>query len=74
MTYEQVGDMSAKTFRKSLKGLMTKRGTPKLMVSDNAQTFKATARWLQSIFKEAKVQDLLHNESIKWKFNLSRSP
>ena len=71
---ELVRDMTAKTFRKSLKGLIARRGAPKLMVSDNAQTFKATAKWLQSIFKEAKVQDLLHNESIKWKFNLSRSP
>ena len=71
---ELVGDMTAKTFRKSLKGLITRRGTPKLMVSDNAKTFKATAQWLQSVFKDTKVRDLLQNEDIQWKFNLSRSP
>ena len=71
---ELVKNMTAKTFRNSLKGLITRRGIPKLLVSDNAQTFKTTEKCLQSNLKDAKLQDLLHNENINWKFNLSRSP
>ena len=71
---ELVDDLTAKTFRKSLKSLMTRRGTPQLIVSDNAKTFQATARWLQSIVKNERVQDLLQEQKINWRFNLSRSP
>ena len=53
---------------------MTRRGTPQQIVSDNAKTFQATARWLQSIVRNEKVQDLLHEHEINWRFNLSRSP
>ena len=71
---ELVEDLTAKTFRKSLKSLMTRRGTPQQIVSDNAKTFQATARWLQSIVRNERVQDLLHEHEINWRFNLSRSP
>ena len=71
---ELVEDLTAKTFRKSLKSLMTQRGTPQLIVLDNAKTFQATARWLQSIVKNERVQDLLQEQKINWRFNLSRSP
>eukprot|EP00794_Sanderia_malayensis_P007378 gene7378-biopygen5953 len=71
---ELVEDLSAKTFRKSLKALIARRGTPQLIVSDNAKTFQATARWLQAIVNNERMQDLLQEQKINWRFNLSRSP
>ena len=70
---ELVNDMTASTFRKSLKGLVTRRGAPSLIISDNAKTFKATARWLKSIYKDKRVQEFLQEQKIDWKFNLSRA-
>eukprot|EP00795_Rhopilema_esculentum_P004932 gene4932-21272_t len=64
---ELVEDLTAKTFRKSLKSLMTRRGTPQLIVSDNAKTFQATARWLQSILDDEVLtpNHLVHGRRIK---------
>ncbi len=44
------------------------------MISDNAKTFKATAAWLKKFYEDQKIQNLLHEQKIHWKFNLSRSP
>ncbi len=68
---ELVEDLTSKTFRKSVKSLMTRRGTPQRMVSDNTKTFQATARWLQLIDKHAR---LTSRAEFNWRFNLSRSP
>ena len=40
---ELVPDLSAETFKQTLKKFTARRGTPSLMVSDNAKTFEATA-------------------------------
>ena len=71
---ELVEDMTAATFRRSLKNLITRRGTPEMIVSDNAKTFQSTAKWLKSIRKDNKTQSLLNDLGITWRFNLSRSP
>eukprot|EP00794_Sanderia_malayensis_P019633 gene19632-biopygen13903 len=56
---ELVRDMTAKTFRSSLKSLAARKGTPTMMVSDNAKTFKARAKWLEKIYKDASVGKIL---------------
>eukprot|EP00794_Sanderia_malayensis_P010622 gene10622-biopygen7761 len=70
---ELVRDMTAKTFRSSLKSLAARRGTPTMMVSDNAKTFKATVKWLEKIHKDASVGKILNEQKITWKFNLARA-
>eukprot|EP00794_Sanderia_malayensis_P016738 gene16738-biopygen14130 len=51
-----------------------RQGTPHLIVSDNAKTFKATANSLKEVSKESRVQEFLLSRRIQWKFNLERSP
>ena len=46
----------------------------RLVVSDNAKTFKTAARFLSSIFELPEVQRFLLNHKVKWKFNLERAP
>ena len=70
---ELVRDMTAKTFRSSLKSLAARRGTPTTMISDNAKTFKATAKWLEKIHKDASIGKILNEQKITWKFNLARA-
>ena len=49
-------------------------GTPKLVVSDNAKTFKATAQCLSKLNRSDEFSALLQNERIVWRFDLERSP
>ena len=69
-----VPDLSAETFVRSFKRFICRRGIPKLVVSDNAKTFKTAARFLSSIFEIPEVQGFLLNHKVKWKFNLERAP
>ena len=66
--------MSAATFRRSLKNFVTRRGFPKLIVSDNAKTFQSTAKWLKTVRADGKTNPLLNDMGIKWRFNLSKAP
>ena len=44
------------------------------MYSDNAQTFKSTAKWLVNIMRDEKIRDVLERQSIVWHLNLSKAP
>ena len=59
---------------KSMKRLITRQGSPKTVYCWNVKTFQAGAKWLTRINKDKKFQFFLSNESITWKFNLSRAP
>ena len=59
----------------SLKRFIARRGRPKPIYSDNGSTFKATKKWLRQVQKDERLNDYqLADLSIKWQFNLSRSP
>ena len=61
-------------FLASLKRFIARRGRPEIIYSDNGSTFKAAAKWLQKVHKDEKCHAFLAENSIKWKFNLSRAP
>jgi hypothetical protein len=44
------------------------------MISDNAATFKTTAKLIKVIRKSEKLHDFLATQDIHWRFNLARSP
>ena len=54
-----VPDLTAETFIRSFKRFICRRGIPRLVVSDNAKTFKTTAKFLSSIFELPEVQSFL---------------
>ena len=45
-----------------------------MIYSDNEKTYKAGAKWFNSISRDEKFHDFLSKEKIIWKFNLSRAP
>ena len=55
-----------------MKRLITRRGSPKIVYSVNAKAFQAGVKWLTRINKDEKFHNFLSNESITWKFNLSK--
>ncbi|KHJ85789.1 hypothetical protein OESDEN_14476 [Oesophagostomum dentatum] len=75
---ETVLDNSAEEFVLALRRFIARRGTPNLITSDNAPTFKLGAEILQNqllqIHKESPVNSFLLRERIKWKFITPLSP
>ena len=71
---ELVSNLTTTEFIKSFKKLISRRGKPNIIDSDNAKTFKAGAKWLNGINRDDKFHDFLSGEKIIWKFNLSRVP
>ena len=67
-------DLSTVSFLRRFRRVTARWGTPKLVVSDNTKTFKATAQFLNKLNQRDEFLALLQNEHIVWKFNLERSP
>ena len=51
-----------------------RRGLPKHFISDNGQIFKATATYLDTMFKDGLVQEHLEGLRVIWQFNVERAP
>ena len=71
---ELVHDLTAATFLRCLRRFVGRRGAPKIMVSDNAKTFKAAAKALRELYTNKEVKNSLTNKGIDWRFNLERAP
>ena len=69
-----VPDMSTDTFLRSLKRLCARRGTPCLIVSDNAKTFNGAAKVIRDIILHPEVKKYCSNLSFEWRFNLEKAP
>ena len=71
---ELVENLLASTFVNCLRRFCSRRGTPNLLISDNAKTFKATDKVLKKLCESDKVQHYMTERRITWKFILERSP
>ena len=71
---ELVSNLTTTEFIKSFKRLISRRGKPKIVYSDNAKTFKPVAKWLANINRNQNLHDLLSSETILWKFNVPKAP
>ena len=64
----------SESFIHCLKHFIARRGRPRVIYSDNGGTFIKTAKWIQHLRKDERVQGFLDQYGITWKFNLSRAP
>jgi len=75
---ELVEDMSTKEFLLCLHQFVARRGIPRLIISDNAQQFKATQTVLTKAWRDVvtdeRIQDFLAKQDIKWKFIIKLAP
>ena len=69
-----VSNLTTTGFIRTFKKLISRRGKPNIIYSDNAKTFKAGAKCLNSISRDQKFHDFLNMERIIWEFSLSRAP
>ena len=63
---ELVKDLSAEAFTRALRRFAARRGTPVLIVSDNAKTFKATSKALKKLYTHPEVVRELSSKMIEW--------
>jgi len=71
---ETVTNQSTLAFIHCLKRFAARRGLPRRFISDNGKTFKAAAKYLDSVFKDSAVQEYLSGRGITWQFNVERAP
>ena len=71
---ELVEDLSTGAFIKAFRRFAGRRGTPVLIISDNAKTFEAADKALKKLYNHPEVANELSSKMIEWKFNLERAP
>ncbi|XP_015767737.1 PREDICTED: uncharacterized protein LOC107346459 [Acropora digitifera] len=69
-----VADLTATTFLRWLRRFAARRGTPSLIISDNAKTFKASAKVVKRLCDNEEVRAHLQSNRIDWRFILERAP
>jgi len=67
-----VEDLSGTTFIRSFRRFTARRGTPSVINTDNAKTFKYTAGFLKRLENDNLFTSFLQEKRISWKFNLER--
>ena len=68
-----VHNLSVEFFR-CLKRFIARRGLPRKIVSDNAKTFKSTARIIRKLMNHPDIDRYLSDHRMIWSFNLERAP
>ena len=75
---ELVMDMTASEFIAAFCRFVGRRGTPTLIISDNAKTFKKAKQVLDRVFAGVlecpEVQTFISTQGIKWKFIIELAP
>ena len=67
-------DQTTSAFLRCFCYFCARKGTPRLIISDNAKTFRATNKLLHNMLNKNEVGNFLARKHIIWKFNLERSP
>ncbi len=71
---ELIKNLETTSFLPCLKRLIARRGRPRIIYSDNGTTFVKASKWLKQVRNDERVQGLLQQYDVSWKFNLSRAP
>ena len=69
-----ITNMSTTAFIRCLRKFAARRGSPALIVSDNAKTFKSANKVLKKLNDDHEVASHLVKNRIEWRFNLERAP
>ena len=71
---ELLRNMETDTLILCFKRYIARRGRPRVIYSDNGGSFVKTAKWITNLRQNEKLQGLLEQHAISWKFNLSCVP
>ena len=71
---ELINELTTLSFLNCFKRFTSRRGTPSLVVSDNAKTFKAASRFFKKCGRDTGVNNFMNERKIDWRFNLAKTP
>ena len=71
---ELVQNLTASSFLNCFRRFCARRGTPKIINSDNAKTFQSSANLLRKFHANDRVKEFSESMRVSWKFNLQLSP
>ena len=71
---ELVWDMSVEHFMIGFRNLVSRRGLPEFILSDNSQTFKCASKELTTILNHPKFEKYMNGRHLKWQRYLEYSP
>ena len=71
---ELTGGLDLPNFLRCFRRFFARRGLPKVLISDNAQTFPCADKDIRKIDRSEAVQTNLANKGVNWKFIIPRSP
>ena len=66
--------MEAKEFIDKLNEFIAVYSRPQVIISDNAKTFKAAAKFIEKLRRSGELYAYLSDHDIKWNFTLCKSP
>ena len=70
---ELVENLNSSTFINCIRCFSARRGAPSFLVTNNAKTFKASAKFVRKLFKNESVQNHFSSKGIAWRFKLERA-
>ena len=71
---ELMKTQTAEEFQRKRNAFISRTTRHRVIISDNAATFKATADWIKIVRRNEKLQYFLAQEDIQWQFNFAKSP
>ena len=74
---EFVKNLTTESFLLTLENMMSRRGLAKVVISDNAKTFKKASKEIESIWNHVDsklIQEKTHQKGIEWKFITEKAP
>ena len=71
---EVVQNLSEETFLQAFRRFCSRTSTPKFVMSDNANTFKAASEEIRRIYESETIRQSFTDKGIEWKFIPTRAP
>ena len=71
---ELVPSLDTETFLRSFRRFAARCGLPRLLISDNAKTFKSACKQIRKISQSIAVKEVLTKKGMEWRFIPNRSP
>ena len=71
---ELLPSLSTEGFLQAFRRFSSRRGLPRILISDNAKTFKAASKELSKIKRSYEIHQHLANKGVSWRFIVEKAP
>ena len=71
---ELLPSLSTEGFLQAFRRFSSRRGLPRILISDNAKTFKAASKELSKIKRSYEIHQHLANKGVSWRLIVEKAP